>query len=92
MLVVCVAAVLLVVMSVAVASMGGDVVDRIRAQTAADAAALASVEGGRAAAVEFAAQHGAVLVSWRRGSGTHEVTVTVRIGDAVASARARGGP
>ena len=92
MLVVCVAAVLLVVVSFALASLGGDAVDRTRARTAADAAALASVEGGRSAAAEFAAHHGAMLVSWGRGPGADEVTVTVRVGDVTATARARGGP
>ena len=41
-----VAAVLLVVFLAATASMGAAVLDRTRAQTAADAAALASLDGG----------------------------------------------
>ncbi len=76
---------------VGLVGLGASGVDRTRAQTAADAAALASVGSGRAAAVSLAAEHGAVVVSWRRGPGHREVTVTVRIDDVVATARARLG-
>lgn len=71
---------------------GGVTQDRARAQTAADAAALASLEGGSAAATEFARLHGGAIVSWIAGPGEHEVTVEVRVGDAVAIARASNAP
>ena len=48
----------------ALAELGGNVVDAGRARTAADAAALAGVEGGREASARVAADNGAVLVSW----------------------------
>ena len=82
-------AALAVVLALAFGTFAGDVVDAARARTAADAAALASVEGGRPAAARLAGQHGATVVTWRR-QGT-SVTVTVRVGDAVATARAAGG-
>jgi len=92
LLVVCVSAVLLVAVLAAASSMGRAVLDRQRAQTAADAAALASLEGGRAIAVDFASRHGAVLVTWSDGPGPHEVTVVVRVGDSTATARASDAP
>lgn len=66
--------------------------DRVRAQTAADAAALASLEGGRTAARRFASLHDASLVSWSRGPGEHDVTVMVRVGESTATARASNAP
>lgn len=92
MLVVAVAAVLLVAMVVALAALGRTAVDRTRAQTAADAAALASLDGGRGAAASLAARHGASVVSWSRGPDPFEVTVTVRLGDTTATARASNAP
>ena len=59
--------------------MGGHLIDRTRAQTAADAAALGSVVGGRDAAEALADRHGATLVSFRRGPGPGRVTVVVRV-------------
>ncbi|MGB3736663.1 MAG: pilus assembly protein TadG-related protein [Ilumatobacter sp.] len=91
-LVITVAAVLLVVIVLALATMGRTAVDRTRAQTAADAAALASLDGGRPSADSLAEQHGAAVVSWFRGPGTSEVTVTVRLGDTTATARASNAP
>lgn len=91
-LVVCVAAVLLVAVLAALATMGRTVLDRQRAQTAADAAALASVDGGRGDAVELAGRHGATVVSWQAGPGPDEVTVVVRVGDVTAIARASDAP
>jgi len=91
-LVVVVAAVLLVAIVLALATMGRTAVDRTRAQTAADAAALASLEGGRSAADSLAQRHEAVVVAWFRGPGPFEVTVTVRIGDTSATARASNAP
>lgn len=60
--------------------------ERARAQTAADAAALAAVVEGRPAAVELARANGGELVSFRLEGG--EVVVEVRVGRAVARARA----
>lgn len=91
-LVVSVAAVLLVVFVMALGTMGRTAIDRTRAQTAADAAALASLEGGRAAAVALAERHGASVVGWTSGPGAYEVTVSVRIGDTTATARATNAP
>jgi hypothetical protein len=80
---------LAVVLTLAFGAFAGDVVDAARARSAADAAALAAVEGGRPAASRLAARHGATVVSWQRHGAA--VTVTVRVGDAVATARATGG-
>jgi len=75
---------------VALAAFSRDLIDASRARSAADAAALASVEGGPAAAAELAAANGATLVSWAQiGS---DVVVEVRVGDAVARARATNVP
>ena len=76
----------------ALVDFGGIIQDRARAQTAADAAALASLGGGRAAAAEYADRHGGAVVSWVAGPGEHEVTVVVRVGDSVATARASDAP
>ena len=92
LLVVCVSAVLLVAVLVAAASMGRTVLDRQRAQTAADAAALAALEGGRDGAAEFAERHGGSLVSWRVGPTSDDVTVVVRVGETTATARATDAP
>lgn len=80
-------------LTLAIGAFAGDVIDAARAQTAADAAALASLEGGRPAAVRLAARHGASLETWSRRAGREgmSVTVTVRIGDAERTARATGG-
>lgn len=78
--------VLTVVLLLALADVGGHTIERTRARTAADAAALAGLEGGRVAAARLAAAHGASIVSWREAGA--EVVVEVRIGDAVAAARA----
>ena len=70
--------------------------DRSRAQTAADAVALVSLEGGRAAAERLARRHGAEIETWTRGPGPNEagmvVTVVVTVGEATASARASNEP
>jgi len=86
------AAALVVIAALLVLGMGalaGDVGDAGRARSAADAAALAGVEGGRPAAAALAAANGGVLVAWRGDGGA--VEVTVRIGRASATARATGG-
>ena len=70
----------------ALANVGRAVVDRTGARTAADAAALAGVAGGRGAAEELAAANGGVLEELRTiGSA---VEVRVRVGTAQASSRA----
>ena len=68
----------------------GDLSDRQRARSAADAAALAGVEGGRSAAADLAAANGAELVVWSRSGRT--VTVGVRVGDQEVTARATDEP
>lgn len=92
LLVVCMSAVLLVAVLVAAASMGRTILDRQRAQTAADAAALAALVGGREDAAEFAERHGGSLVSWRVGPTSDDVTVVVRVGESTATARATDAP
>jgi Putative Flp pilus-assembly TadE/G-like len=82
--------VLAVVLTMAMGSLGGLAVDASRARTAADAAALAGVEGGRPAAAKFAAEHGATLVAYRASGPADDrlVTVRVRVGRATATAAA----
>ena len=68
----------------------GDLSDRQRAQSAADAAALAGVVGGRPASAAISARNDATLTGWsRRG---RDVTVWVRVGDQVVVARATDEP
>lgn len=67
-----------------------DLLERQRARTAADAAALAGVADGRGAAVELARANGGVLVAWSESNDV--VTVTVRVGDRAATARATDSP
>jgi hypothetical protein len=69
--------------------MAHDVGDAGRARSAADAAALAGVEGDRAASASVAGANGGVLVSWSRVG--RDVIVRVRVGAVTASARATGG-
>ncbi len=59
---------------------------RARAQSAADASALAGVADGRGAAVRFAALNGAELVSYEPGS--NEVVVVVDFDGVRATAHA----
>jgi Putative Flp pilus-assembly TadE/G-like len=87
-----VASVVFVVSTTALVVLGGRMVDRTRAQTAADAAALASLDGGRPVAEALVERHGAELVSWERGLANGEVTVEVRLGHARATARATNAP
>jgi Flp pilus assembly protein TadG len=86
--VVAVAAVLLVAIIGALAALGRTSLARAHAQTAADAAALASVDGDAADARRVASANGATVVAWSRGPGPGEVTVTVRWGIVSATARA----
>ena len=81
---------LAILATAAIAELGGNVVDAGRARTAADAAALAGVEGGRGASASVAADNGAAVVSWSSQSdgAAITVTVTVRVGRATATAAA----
>ena len=67
--------------------LGTAAVSRAQARTAADAAALAGAAEGREAAEEVAAANGGHLESFDQSGADTEVTVTV--GDAHATARAR---
>jgi Flp pilus assembly protein TadG len=82
--------VLAALVAVGVARAGAVVIDRQRAQTAADAAALAGASGGPVAAQQLAASNGAVLVSYDQQG--FEVTVVVRFGQVRARAAASDGP
>ena len=68
----------------------GELRERQRARSAADAAALAGVIEGRAAAGELAAANGGVLVGW--ADDGEVVTVIVRVGERTATARATDSP
>ncbi len=70
---------LAILATAAIAELGGNVVDAGRARTAADAAALAGVEGGRGASASVAADNGAAVVSWSSQSDGAAVTVTVTV-------------
>jgi hypothetical protein len=89
-LVVCVVLALAVAIGAALVGVAGTLRDAARARSAADAAALASVHEGRSAAERLAAANGAELVGWMRVDG--DVVVDVRVGDAVATARATAAP
>lgn len=79
--------------SLGLAEVGSAMIDRQRAQTAADAAALAGVRGGHSAAAAFAHRNGGTLLQFSRsGSSTVVVTVVVGVGSARARARAGDGP
>ena len=71
---------------VAVGSIGVRLVDRGRAQTAADAAALAATFGGRAAAQRMAAGNGARLVQYAQVGDTFVVVVDIDGQHATATA------
>ena len=74
----------------ALTALSRDLIDVSRARSAADAAALAAVEGGPAAATQLAAANGATLVSWAQDGP--DVVVEVRVGNVVARARATNVP
>jgi hypothetical protein len=83
---------LVALLAAAVAHMGGTVVDHARARTAADAAALAGLSGGEAAARQAALRNGGALVAYTRAGGPEgDVVVTVTVGRASATARAGWG-
>jgi hypothetical protein len=92
LVVVIVAAMLFVAALTGLTTLGARVTDRTRAQSVADAAALASVEAGRVVAEGLVARAGAELVSWSRGPAPGEVTVVVRMREATATARATNDP
>ena len=83
-------AVLSGLVALATARLGVAMAQRACARTAADAAALAAVEGGPAAAGRLAAANGGRLVSF--AAAADSVTVSVRCGDAAAVARASNSP
>ncbi len=87
-----VASVLFVASIAALAVVGGRIVERARAQSVADAVALASLDVGPARADVMARHHGAELISWVEGPSGKEVTVIVRLGTAQATARASNAP
>ncbi len=89
-LMVTVAVVMAGLVAVATAELGVAMVQRQRAQIAADAAALAGLEGGRTGADRLARANGGQLAEFDRDDWT--VTVTVRLGDATARASASDGP
>jgi len=78
------------VMMLLTASLGRTVIDRTKARTAADAAALAGVSGGRAAAERVAGENGGTLEALT-GLGP-VVEARVRVGTARATSRAAPRP
>ena len=76
-----------IALAVVLVRLGGQIVDRARAQTAADAAALAGAGGGEDAARATAARNDAEIESFVIRDG--QVEVVVRVADRRASARAR---
>ena len=71
---------------VLVGRLGRAAVDRARATTAADAAALGGALDGEGAARDLAGENGARVISTEGGAG--DLIVTVRVGAATATARA----
>ena len=71
---------------VVVSRVGALVVDRARAHAAADAVALAAIDGGRSAAEAVATRNHGTIVSYVERGGS--VEVRVRVGRATALARA----
>lgn len=85
-----VAAALLTAAVAGTLELGDRLLDRRRAQSAADAAALAGAVEGRSAASRLAAINGAELRGFRVVGDA--VVVTVSVDDAVATARASTAP
>lgn len=79
-----------VAMMVGAVHLGVRLVALERASTAADAAALAGVAGGREAAAAMAERNGATLTGFTTIGD--DVVVTVRVGVAVGEARATRAP
>jgi hypothetical protein len=82
--------VVLATIAAATARFGVRLVAHEQVQIIADAAALAALQGGRPAAASLAAANGGVLVSLEGDADT--ATVTVRLGDLQATARASRAP
>ena len=78
---------LVATVAIGLVALGNLVGERARAQTAADAAALAGAARGRPAAVAMARENHGDLESFAVQGA--EVEVTVRVGDATATSRAR---
>lgn len=76
----------LVLLTLGVARLGGAIGDAARAQTAADAAALAAVEGGEPAARRLARLNGGEMISCT--CSADPVEVLVEVDGARATARA----
>lgn len=91
-LVIIVAAVLFVAVLSAAATMGRHAIERGRAQSVADAVALAAVIGGDSAARQVASANGAAILSLVFDQRDDAVSVVVRVGDATAVARATDAP
>jgi Flp pilus assembly protein TadG len=83
---------LVAALCVSLSNLGAAAGDRARAQSAADAAALAGVAEGREAAERLAARNGAVLVDYREDEATVDVRVEVHGANAQASARRHDPP
>jgi hypothetical protein len=81
---------LVLVAMVATARFGARVVAKEQAQVAADAAALAGVEGGQAAARRVAVANHGLLLGFLGDGET--VLVVVRVGTEVATAKAKRAP
>jgi hypothetical protein len=84
------AVVVAVTCAVAVGRFSARLVDKQQAQLAADAAALAGVDGGQDAAERLALANDGVLMSFDLNG--NEVVVEVRVGDELARARATRAP
>jgi Flp pilus assembly protein TadG len=74
------------------AELGTRARDRSRAQSAADAAALAGLDGGYASALRVAGTNDSTLLAWSAGPRIHEVIVVVQVGGQIATARASDRP
>lgn len=85
-----VALVLAALAALGTARLGVVMVQRQRAQVAADAAALAGATGGEGAAMALAAANGAVLIDFERFGD--DVVVRVTVGEVDAEARASTAP
>lgn len=80
------------VVLLALTALAGDLIDAGRARTAADAAALAGVLGGRPAAEAVAASNGGRVVAWSTSDTGEVITVVVTVGSATAMSRATDAP
>jgi|SRR4051794_7088548 len=81
---------LIAVITVAVAALGRRLVAHQRAQSAADAAALAGTTSGRASASRLATVNGGVLIAYVKAGD--DVIVVVEVDGERATARATDGP